>query len=240
MMNFEDWLEGDSVEMVAQMRAILADPYKSNDEKLEALTLLANLADEEALEVLRWYRLAPDAGLELYAELALAEAEYLASEPQTNDWEDEVVDLVLQVADGVHAAMGGNADRLAYQESLVRALQAEGVRVDEGARALVKYDGQLIELAALDMVLEGKLLVGIWGQDDESQRLDEAEEGEFYDPADRFYADLRASNLSWGLLLDMTGSVVTWELLQNMDKDRGVPTVEYILTLSSSRGPSVN
>lgn len=231
MADSADWVEDDATEMVAHMRAILADPRKSADEKLEALTLLANLADDEALAVLRWYRSAPDRGMEIYAELALAEAEYLAADPQTAEWEDAIVDLVLQVADGVHAAMGGNNPRTSYRDALARALRAESMRVDEGARALVKYDGQLIEIATLDLVLEGTLLVGLWGDDDEAQRLTEAESGEYFEPTDRFYADLRASNLAWGLLLDMAGSVVTWELLQNLDKDRGMPKVEYILAL---------
>lgn len=233
MTDHGDWLIDDSAEMVAQMRAVLADPRKTVDEKLEALTMLANLADEDALNVLRWYREHADPGLELYAELALAEAEYLAAEPFAETWEEEMVDLVLQVADGIHAALGSDATHDEYRAALARALRREALRVDEGARALLKYGGQVIDITSLDLIVEGVLLVGIWAADDEEQRLEDLEVGDDHEPTDRFYATLRASNLSWGLLLDVAGSVVSWDLLQNLDVDRGTPKVEYVLALNA-------
>lgn len=232
MTDYGDWLIDDSAEMVAQMRAVLADPRKTLDEKLEALTLLANLADEDALNVLRWYREHADRGLELYAELALAEAESLAAEPFADEWEDEMMDLVLAVADGAHAALGAEASHDEYRAAIARALRSEALRIDEGARALVKYSGQAIEITPLDLIVEGTLLVGVWAQDDEEQRVEDAEVGDEYEPTDRFYAALRASNLPWGLLLDVAGSMVSWDLLQNLDVDRGSPKVEYVLALN--------
>lgn len=235
MADYEDWLIDDSAEMIAQMRAVLADPRRTTDEKLEALTLLANLADEDALNVLRWYREHADPGLELYAELALAEAEYLASEPYAEEWEDELVDVVLQAADMLHGQLGPEAGHEDYLHAVAGVLRNEGLRVDEGARALVKYAGRVIEITPLDLIVEGVLLVGIWARDDEAQRLEDAELGDYYEPSDRFYSDLRAANLSWGLLLDVMDSVVSWELLQNLDVDRGGPKVEYVLALNPNR-----
>ncbi|HBY92521.1 MAG: GxxExxY protein [Ardenticatenaceae bacterium] len=235
MTDYGDWLIDDSAEMVAQMRAVLADPHKTVDEKLEALTLLANLADEDALHVLQWYREHADPGLELYAELALAEAEALAAEPFADNWEDEIMDLVLHVADGVHAGLGPDAGHGEYCRALARGLRSEALRVDEGARALVKYSGQAIEITSLDLIVEGTLLVGVWASDDEEQRVEDAEAGDDYEPSDRFYAALRASNLPWGLLLDVAGSLISWDLLQNLDVDRGSPKIEYILTLNANR-----
>ncbi|HYN89000.1 MAG TPA: GxxExxY protein [Ardenticatenaceae bacterium] len=233
MAEYDEWQSDDTTEMVAQMRAILADPGRTSEEKLKALITLAHLADDEALDVLRWYRERADPGMEFYAELALSEAEFFAEEPDEDGWDEELVDAVLRVADAVHAELGSEQGRADYRVALARGLRRESVRADEGPRALIKYGGQAIEIAALDLIVEGSLLVGIWTRDDEAKRLDASVGGDSYEPADRFYADLRASNLPWGLLVDMSGTLVSWDVVQNVDVDHGSPKVEYILALGS-------
>ena len=228
----EDWLVDDPTELVLMLKAILADSRRSYEDKLEALTMLANLADEDAISVLRWYVRRPDPGLEMIAQLALIEAEGRFFEtPLTWDEETEdAIGLVLQVADDLYEVLGPHASHTTWRQELARALRAAGLTVHENARALLKYGGQVVEIVPVDLIVEGTVLVNVWTEEDEARFLEE-EDIEEYDALDIFYTRLRTANLPVGVHLDLAGPFVTWEIIENPELDMTIPRVEHILAI---------
>ncbi|MGH2543958.1 MAG: hypothetical protein ACRDIB_14245, partial [Ardenticatenaceae bacterium] len=188
MEEWSDWVveDSDPAETVQQMRNVLADRARSHDEKTEALALLTNLADEASLAVLRWYKEHADPGMEVATMLALIEAERVNRPPRFEPWHEALLEMIHQVMEDLeNASIFPN--RAQFREALAITLRAEGWQVEEEGRALLKYDGQLIDIAAIDLVVNGQLLVGIWDRADEERALLEAaEEDDMFDPFDRF------------------------------------------------------
>jgi hypothetical protein len=247
MEEWSDWVvDGDPMEMVRQMRGVLADRKRSQQDKLEALTWLTNLADEESVEVLRWYHENADPGMEITSMLALMEANRLNRPPQFEPWHDSLLEKIHEVGETLREVRGDLPLKGDFREALVHALREEAWQIEEGGRALLKYDGQLVDLAPLDLVINGQMLVGFWDRDDEDTVVeamseepetgtDDDEDDETFDPLDRFYATLRAANLQWGVQIDLSGDTVFTDLIENIDLDRGTPRVEYILSLPVRR-----
>jgi hypothetical protein len=233
MEEWSDWVveDSDPSESVRQMREVLADRGRSADEKTEALALLANLADEASIAVLRWYQEHADPGMEVATMLALLEADKINRPPRFEPWHESLVETIHEVSEEMSGA-GIFPDRLQFQEALVTAFRARGWRVDEGGRAILKYEGQLVDILPVELVVNDRLLVGIWDRtDEERSQLEGDEEAEEIDPLERFYATLRSANLPWGLQIDISTRNVLTELVQNLELDRGRPKVEYILAL---------
>ncbi len=234
MEEWSDWVveDNDPTETIRQMRKVLADRKRNQEEKLEALALLTNLADEESIAVLRWYRENADPGMEIASILALMEADHLNRPPRFLPWHDELLEKIHEVS--AEASVSGlPRARETFCQALSKALRAEGWRVEEGGHALLLYEGQLIDLAPLDLVVNGQTLIGIWDQEAEEAawaEMDETdEEDDIADPLDRFYATLRAANLPWGVQVDLSGDAVFTDMVENADLDRGAPRVEYLL-----------
>lgn len=231
MDDYDDWLVDDPAEMVAVLRAVLADTGRTKDEKLEALTMLANLADDEALDVLRWYRKHADTGLELDAHLAVIEAESLRTVPPIDLWSDDLLDLVIDEAELLFDQLGPDASLETWRYELARSLRVEGVEVNEAARALLKYGDQLIEIAPIDLIVDGQALISIWCSERENRRLVGWMEGQTYEPFDFFYSWLRTANLPWGVLLDVTSDQLNWDVAGNLDRHQFSTKVEHILAM---------
>lgn len=245
MEEWSDWVvDGDPMEMVRQMRGVLADRRRSQQDKLEALTWLTNLADEESVEVLRWYHEHADPGMEITSMLALMEANRLNRPPQFEPWHDSLLERIHEVGETLREVRGSLPLKDEFRDALLHALREEEWHLEEGGRALLKYDGQLVDLAPLDLVVNGQMLIGFWDRGDEdsvievmSEESDETDtdadddDDETFDPLDRFYATLRAANLHWGVQIDISGDTVFTDLIENIDLDRGTPRVEYILSL---------
>lgn len=228
----EDWLVDDPAELVPTLKAILADGGRSYDDKLEALTLLANLADEEAIGVLRWYVRRPDPGLELVAQLALIEAEGCLCETPTpwNDEVEEAISRILQAADDLYEVLGPQASHDTWCRELACTLRAAGLSVHRNARALLKYGGQVVEIVPIDLIVEGSILVNVWTEEDEMRFIEEAADEE-YDALDIFFARLRTAHLPVGVHLDLAGPFATWEVVENPELNMGIPRVEHILAI---------
>lgn len=237
MEEWSDWtVDNDPAEMVRQMRSVLADRQRSHTDKVEALTLLTNLADEDSIAVLRWYNEHADAGMEVVAMLALMEANRLNRPPAIEPWHDEMVERIHELGERLTVSLGAPPDRATFRAALVTELRDVGFQVEEGNRALLKYEGQLIDLALLDIVVNNHVLIGFWDQEDEERALEEFaenydEEEEEPDPMDRFYSTLRAANLPWGIQVDTSGGSVLTDIVANIEVDRGTPRVEYILAV---------
>jgi hypothetical protein len=232
MEEWGDWVveDSDPAEIIRQMRDVLADRRRSHSEKTEALALLANLADEASVAVLRWYQEHADPGMEVPTMLALIEADQINRPPRFEQWHEALLEKIHEVSEEMESA-GLFPDRHQFQEALVAVLHAEGWKVEEGGHALLKYDGQLVDITAVDLVVNGQLLIGIWDRADEERALLESdEEGDEIDPFDRFYTTLRAANLPWGIQVDISTRGVLTDLVQNIEMDRGRPKVEYILS----------
>lgn len=234
MDEYEDWILDDSAEMAAMLREVLADSTRSEDEKLEALTMLANLADDEAVRVLRWYSHHADTGFELVAQLALIEAEQLRSAPSPAPWDAELVEFVIDIGDELYNSLGTTASLATWRATLAGILREAGFHTHADARALLKYKGQLVEIAPLDLIVEGEALVSIWTDEREARRLDAWTEEEVYEPFDYFYSWLRTANLRWGILLDVTPprpSGVTWDVVGNSERNASPTKLEHILAI---------
>lgn len=237
MEEWSDWIvDNDPAEMIQQMRGVLADRRRSHEDKIEALTLLTNIADEASVDVLRWYHEHADPGLELTALLALMEATRLNRPPTFAPWHDALLERIHEVGEVLTTLHGKLPDRHAFQAALVIALREDGFRVEERGRALLKYDGHLIDLAALDLVLNNQMLLGFWDQADQADALqameeDEESDEEEPDPMERFYTTLRAANLPWGIQIDISGDTLLTDIVANVEVDRGTPRVEYVLAM---------
>jgi hypothetical protein len=236
MEEWSDWVveDSDPAEMVRQMRTVLADPRRSQDDKLEALSLLTNMADEDAVAVLRWYRDHADPAMRIPAMLAVMEADQLNRPPHFADWHDELIEVVQDVGQILNPSGAAFPTREVMRTQVAQALRDGGWRVVEGGQALLKYDGQLINLTPVDLVVNEQLLVGFWDRADEENAwadIDDEEDADMFDPLEQFYATLRSANLPWGLLVDISGDMMYTDLLQNLDVDRGRPKVEYLLSL---------
>lgn len=231
MDDYDDWLVEDPAEMVAVLRAVLADSERTHDEKIEALTMLANLADDEALDVLRWYRHNADTGLELDAHLAVLEAESLRTVPPIDMWSDDLLDLIIDEAELLFDRLSPDASLEDWRRELAADLRVEGVDVNEGARALLKYGDQLIEIAPVDLIVAGQALVSIWTDERENKRLVGWMEGQTYEPFDFFYSWLRTANLPWGVLLNVTSEELDWDVAGNIDRHQFSTKVEHVLAM---------
>lgn len=231
MDDYDDWLVEDPAEMVALLRIVLADSERTTDEKREALTMLANLADDEALDVLRWYRHNADTGLELDAHLAVMEAESLRTVPPIDLWSDDVLDLIIDEAELLFDQLGPNASLETWRRELAAGIRVEGIAAYEGARALLKYGDQLIEIAPVDLVVDGQALVSIWTEERENRRLVGWMEGQTYEPFDFFYSWLRTANLPWGIVLDVTSDALDWDVAGNLDRHQFSTKVEHVLAM---------
>lgn len=246
MEEWSDWVveDSDPADMVQQMRGVLANRSRSHEEKMEALTLLTNMADDASIMVLRWYYEHADLGMELPAMLALLEAERLHEPPAFEAWHEALLEVIHRV--GEELTQLYQPDRHTFQRELVRALQEEGWQVAENGRALLKYEGFLIDMVPIELVVHGQVLISIWDQADAEAALLEAgdfdaldvpDDGEVdvvLDPFDQFYAVLRTTNLPWGIHIDISDTGVFTDIVQNIEMDRGHPNVEYILALPSA------
>jgi hypothetical protein len=243
MEEWSDWVteDNDPTETIRQMRGLLADRRRSQEDKLEALALLTNLADEDSMAVLRWYRRNADPGMEMASVLALMEADQLNRPPRFESWHDDLLEKIHEVAQD-STAFGSMTSREDFRPMLASALREHGWQVEEGGHALLLYEGQLIDLAPVDLVVNGSTLIGIWDNEDEENAwaaLEDGEDGEeALDALDQFYATLRVANLPWGIHIDVSGDTVFTDMVENADLDRGSPRVEYVL--SGGRGTSVD
>lgn len=234
MDEWSNWVvDSDPAEMVRQMRGVLADRRRSHDEKLEALTLLTNLASEDSLDVLRWYQEHADPGLEIASLLALHEANLLNRPPSFEPWHETLLDLAHEIASPVDVS--GKPDQTTLCDRLEEACRAEGWHVSRGGRALLKYDGILIDMLPIDLIVNHRTLVGVWELEDVERawrEIDQAEDGEMVvDALEAFYALLRTANLPWGVLVDVSGRELITDLVENLELDRGTPRVEYVLAV---------
>ncbi|GEM_PF-6554894 len=236
----EDWLIDDPAEIVLMLRAILADGRRSYAEKLEALTMLANLADEEAVNVLRWYADSPDPGLEVVAKLALIEAEgqFLEVPALLDETTDEIVQTILEAADELYALLGPGSSHATWCRELAARLRAAGLTVHTGARALLKYGGQLVEMVPIDLIVDGAIMVDIWTDQDEAEFIDQFDE--HYDALDLFFARLRTANLPVGIYLDVVGPLPTWEIVENPELHLPLARVEHILAIPPQRNDTTS
>ncbi len=232
MEEWGDWVveDSDPAEMIQRMRRVLSDRKRSQEDKIEALSVLTNMADEASIAVLRWYNEHADPGMEVLSMLALMEADRLNQPPRFEPWHEELLETIHEVSEVL--ALGGSAPNKAhFQQTLARRLQDEGWLIEEHGHALLKYDGQLVDLIAVEMVVNGQVLIGFWDRGDEEDILAEYEfDEEPIDPFDHFYAMLRTANLPWGIQVDISGQGVLTDIVENIELDRGRPKVEYILS----------
>ena len=238
MEEWSDWVveDDDPGQMIGRMRHVLADRKRSQRDKLEALSLLTNFADDESVAVLRWYQEHPDPGMEIPSLLALMEADRLNRPPQFEPWQDALLEQLHDLGSEI-LAESAPMGKEAFCAALTERLRAANWAVETGGRGLLKFDGQLINLVPLDMVVNYNTLVDVWDRDAEeaawegfeaSTAEDEEGDEEVFDPLDHFYAKLRTANLRWGIQLDISGDTLFTDMVENMDVGRGVPDVEYI------------
>ncbi|MDQ4078338.1 MAG: hypothetical protein M3220_19085 [Chloroflexota bacterium] len=233
MEDWSDWIveDSDPAEMIRQMRTVLADRKRSHEEKIEALTLLTNLADDASIAVLRWYSEHADPGMEVPSMLALIEADRLNRPPSFEPWHEELLEKIHQVSEEL-STRSISPDRREFRETLVRTLREDHWQVEEGGQALLKYDGQLVDMVPVELVVNGQVMIGFWDRTDEEEAWAAVEfEEEIIDPFDRFYAALRTANLPWGIQVDISSHGILTDIVQNMELDRGRPKVEYILSM---------
>lgn len=229
MDEWNDWVvDNDPAEVIRQMRGVLQDHERSQEDKIEALTLLANLADDRSVAVLRWYQAHAEPGMEMISALALLEAQRLNRPPRFEPWHDALVEQIHRIGTE-WLAMGHPPRRAAFRPALGQALRDLGWQVVEGGHALLKYEGQLVELAPLDLVVEGTTLVGLW--ESEVNEWEVEDDDEVVDPLELFYSTLRAANLAWGIQVDIGIDTIYTNMIENLEVDRGIPKVEYILAL---------
>ncbi|MDQ7030371.1 MAG: GxxExxY protein [Ardenticatenia bacterium] len=231
----EEWCVDDPAEIVLMLQAILADGRRSYAEKLEALTMLANLADDDAVNVLRWYAGSPDPGLEVVAQLALIEAngQFLEMPPPWDETTDETINLIVQATDELYELLGPDASHDLWCRELAGRLRAAGLTVHTKARALLKYGGQLVEMVPIDLIVNGSVMVDIWTEQDELNFLSESDE--HYDALDLFFARLRTANLPVGIHLDVVGPIPTWEIIENSELHLPLARVEHILAIPTQQ-----
>lgn len=231
-----DWiLDNDPKDMIQQIRTILADRNEEQENKLEGLTLLANMADDESVNLLRWYYEHADPGMELTAMLALIEAKRLHKQPEFSPWQELLLDHIYDIGESL-TIIGYTPNRESFYNALVETLREDGFQVEEGYRAILKYDGHLIDLTPLELMINNKMLVEFWDEKDQDEIHQLWAKGgdydeELLDPMTRFYATLRAANLPWGIQIDISGETILTNIVENMEVDRGKPRVEYILSM---------
>ena len=233
MEEWSDWvIDNEPADMMQQIRTILADKEENYENKLEALTLLANIADDESVDLLGWYYEHADPGMELTAMLALIEATRLNKPPDFEPWHEILLEHIQEISNSL-TTIAHQPDREYFYNALVKMLREDGQQVEEGGRALLKHDGHLIDLSPLELVINNQMLVAFWDQQDqEMMRQQSAESGEeLLDPMTCFYATLRAANLPWGVQIDISGENILTNIVENMEVDRGKPRVEYILAM---------
>lgn len=236
MDEWSDWvIDSDPKDMIQQIRTILADRKEVQENKLEALTLLANMADDESVNLLRWYYEHADPGMELTAMLALIEAKRLNKEPVFSAWQELLLDHIYDIGESL-TTIGYLPEREPFYEALVEVLRQDGLQVEEKCRAILKYDGHLIDLSPLELIVNNQMLVEFWDRHDQDLIHQQwAENGDYdeelLDPMTRFYATLRAANLPWGIQIDISGEDIRTNIVENMEVDRGKPRVEYILSI---------
>jgi hypothetical protein len=230
---WDNWIiDSAPADMIQELRLLLADRRRSHDNKLEALTLLTNMADEESLDLLRWYYKNADPGMELTAMLALMEAKRLNRETEVEPWHDELLEHIHEIADRLSTYP---PERDSFSHALALALRLEGMQVEEGGYALLKYDGELIDISPLDFVINNQVLIAFWDWHDEEAALKNWAKGdqdeELPDPLNQFYSTLRAANLRWGIQIDISSDTLITNLIENIEIDHGRPRVEYILAM---------
>ena len=236
MDEWSDWvIDSDPKDMIQQIRTILADRKEVQENKLEALTLLANMADDESVDLLAWYYEHADPGMELTAMLALIEAKRLNKEPVFSAWQELLLDHIYDIGESL-TTIGYLPEREPFYEALVEVLRQDGLQVEEKCRAILKYDGHLIDLSPLELIVNNQMLVEFWDRHDQDLIHQQwAENGDYdeelLDPMTRFYATLRAANLPWGIQIDISGEDIRTNIVENMEVDRGKPRVEYILSI---------
>lgn len=233
----DDWDEQFSDESeviltVEMIQSLLADRHRSEREKLQALSILANMASDESIRVLRWYATHADPGMELASNLALIEAGRLNHTPQFDDQIETLLELIYDACEIVRAS--GPLERDALQSTLVTLAEAEGWVAEEHGRALIKRGGFLAALVPVELVINGRILVSFW--DDVDQEVAwlalDRDEGEDLDPFTHFYTLLRASNLPWGIQIDISGDGgILTDVIQNLEQDETQQEIEYILAM---------
>lgn len=233
---WEKWVvDSDPADMIREIREILVDRRSSHDKKFEALTLLTNMADEESLGLLRWYYQNADPGMELTAMLALMEAERLSRETDLEPWHEELLEQIHEVAERLSLSFAYPPERDVFYHALVEALRLKGLHVEEGGSALVKYDGYLIDISPLDLVINNQVLIAFWDSNSNPAVLKEWAKGdqdeEIPAPVSQFYGSLRAANLQWGIQIDISGETLSTNLIENLEIDHGRPRIEYILAM---------
>lgn len=236
MEEWSDWvIDNDPTDMIEQIRTILADRKEEHENKLEALTLLANMADDESVNLLGWYYEHADPGMELTAMLALIEAKRLNKLPEFSPWQEQLLDHIYDIGESL-TTIGYLPHREPFYDALVEVLRQNGFQVEEEYRAILKYDGHLIDLSPLELIVNNQILIEFWDQEDQEmiRQLWSASgdyDEELLDPMTRFYATLRAANLPWGIQIDISGEDIRTNIVENMEVDRGKPRVEYILSM---------
>ncbi|MCB0078881.1 MAG: hypothetical protein KDD73_15830 [Anaerolineales bacterium] len=230
---FSDESEGTlTVEMI---QSLLADRHRSEREKLQALSILTNMASDESIRVLRWYSTHADPGMEVASNLALIEADRLNHTPQFDDQIETLLELIYDGCEIVRAS--GTLNRASLQRALVTLVEAEGWIAEQHGRALIKQHGFLAAMVPIELVINGQILISFW--DDVDQEVAwlalDREQGEELDPFTHFYTLLRASNLPWGIQIDISGEGgILTDVIQNLERDERQREIEYILAMPST------
>ena len=205
---------------VEQMAEILYRSESTDEERQAAVEQLSLVATNEAINVLRRYRLRCYLDDE-EVEAAIESGEELQSVHLS---ETPLFQRLIQICEAVHDELGPGFDRGVYKEVLAEKFDQAGLDFRQDCRARMRYHGELVGESELDFVIEDTVLVGVMG--DYEEWTDEENE-DTMSPRHKFYADLRIANLPKGLLADFSQHTFDWRAMYNVDVDRGVGVVEY-------------
>ena len=242
MDGWSDWdFPDDPEEMAQQMRAVLEDPYYDHEAKTEVLTLLTNMADGAAREVLRWYRDHAERGMALTAQLALIEADRLLDQPDREPWHDDLIHRIRVLGEEMNPDGGRFPPHATFRAALAETLRREGWALIEGGQALLWFERELIAFAGLDLVVGGSTLVGFWDREAEEREwvaLEESDSDHRFDPLEPFYVAMRAANLPWGIFIDISGDTLYADLIHNRDAEfGGAPPFQHLARLPGAHTP---
>nr|WP_290668052.1 hypothetical protein [Ardenticatena sp.] len=241
---YEDgWVSDESgFDFVERFRRVLFDPTSSPEEQREAARILVQIGTDDAVDALHWFIEHGESDLAFDIQLALREIESQSIEGEP-DWETQnrLFEHIVSHAQGLFTILGHGTDRYTWIDALAESLSLEGHDIIEGARAILRYNNHPIELLPIDLIVDGLAMVYFWTLEDDLNAItwyrenglmlpDEADEGPM-DPLDECYTRLRTADLFMGVLLNVSGNHLTFDVVYNNFYRRPFPHVEYILSV---------
>lgn len=242
----EGWVSDESgFDFIERFRRVLFDPTSSPEEQREAARILVQIGTDDAVDALHWFMEHGESDLAFDIRLALREIEAQSIEGEPDwDTQNRLLEHIVTHAEGLFTILGRDIDRHTWIDALAESLYREGHDIIEGARALLRYNNHAIELLPLDLIVDGLAMVYFWTTEDnlnyiawnDSTNLLAPNEEHFeeegpLDPLDECYTRLRTADLFMGVLLNVSGDRLTYDVIYNNFYRRPFPHVEYILSV---------